>query len=142
MSHERIVDARVQLVAAITLCYILACLFGDRVSALQPSAATANLRPNSDAQLTVEEGAGNLRAEHDYPAVLTPFFFLPVPVNSADREMLMTVKGIGPSLADQILASRLEAGPFRSLADLAKLPGIGAKRAASLASSLRFDDDP
>lgn len=62
------------------------------------------------------------------PWHLTPFFFKKMPINSADKGALMTVKGIGPKLAESILQSRIENGCFRTSADLLTIRGIGPKR--------------
>jgi competence ComEA-like helix-hairpin-helix protein len=82
------------------------------------------------------------RSDNPVPALYTPFFFLPVPINSADKELLMTIKGIGPALAETIISYREQFGPFRDSLDLKKLHGIGARRAASLATELTFIEVP
>lgn len=68
------------------------------------------------------------------------FFFQAIPINSADRELLMTVKGIGPALAGAIIAHRQRFGPLQDIEDLTKIPGVGSKRAAALAPFLLFDE--
>lgn len=60
---------------------------------------------------------------------LTPFFFRKMPINTADREALMTIKGVGPKLAENILLNRLEYGPLKGLEDLQRIKGVGLKRA-------------
>lgn len=47
-----------------------------------------------------------------------------VDVNSASKEELMKIKGIGATLADRIIEGRC----FEKLDDLLKVDGIGAKR--------------
>ena len=74
------------------------------------------------------------------PVELSPLFFQPIPINSAEKEMLMTVKGIGPVLADIIIEYRLRNGPFIDKNDLKALSGIGNKRANYLATVLTFDE--
>lgn len=54
--------------------------------------------------------------------------FFPIEVNSASREELLRVPGIGPRSASRIVTLRRES-KFRSLADLQRM-GAGAKRAA------------
>jgi competence protein ComEA len=49
-------------------------------------------------------------------------------LNTADAEALETVAGIGPTLAARIVAYRLAHGRFRSVEDLARVPGVGPKR--------------
>lgn len=82
------------------------------------------------------------RGDGSVPARYTPFFFLPVPINSADKELLMTIKGIGPALADTIVSYREQFGPFKNSLDLQNLHGIGARRAASLTTELTFIEVP
>ncbi|MBX6378205.1 MAG: ComEA family DNA-binding protein [Clostridia bacterium] len=52
---------------------------------------------------------------------------VPVDLNRADRAALEGLPGIGPVLAERILAYRRANGPFRSLADLENVPGIGPR---------------
>ncbi len=63
------------------------------------------------------------------PADLTPFFFTKLPVNKADKELLMTIKGVGPALAESIIQNRYNHGPFTGENDLIRVKGIGKKRA-------------
>ena len=45
-------------------------------------------------------------------------------LNTASKEKLMFIKGIGPVLAERIIAGR----PYKTVADLLKVKGIGSKR--------------
>lgn len=47
-------------------------------------------------------------------------------LNRATRAELLQVPGIGPALADRIVAYRLSHGHFREIDDLRRVPGIGA----------------
>ena len=49
-------------------------------------------------------------------------------LNTADTETLQALPGIGPALAERIVAYRLEHGPFQTVEDLRQVPGIGTKR--------------
>lgn len=69
---------------------------------------------------------------------LEPFFFHPVAVNDASSQLLQTVPGIGPGLAAKIVNWREEHGTLKSANDLARIPGIGEKRASTLAAHLAF----
>lgn len=69
---------------------------------------------------------------------LEPFFFRLTPVNSASSQLLQTLPGIGPGLAAKIVKWREEHGPLKSADELARIPGIGKKRAATLAAYLDF----
>jgi competence ComEA-like helix-hairpin-helix protein len=73
------------------------------------------------------------------PLCYYPFFFLSLPINSADKELLMTIKGIGPALAETIIVHRQKVGPILNIGDFQEIPGIGRKRATSLAAELVFD---
>lgn len=72
------------------------------------------------------------------PAVFSSFLFLPIPINEADRDLLTTVPGIGPQLADRILALRQEKKQFNGPEDLLAVPGIGPARLQHLAEHLSF----
>lgn len=49
----------------------------------------------------------------------------PLDLNRAAVEELMGLPGIGPVLAERIVAFREEQGPFTSVEDLLQVPGIG-----------------
>ncbi len=51
----------------------------------------------------------------------------PVNVNTADYESLVALPGIGPALAQRIIAYREEHGPFASVEELQKVQGIGPR---------------
>jgi len=46
-------------------------------------------------------------------------------INSADKQALMSLPGIGESKAEAILSYRAEHGPFTNLNELLNVPGIG-----------------
>jgi len=48
-----------------------------------------------------------------------------VDLNKADADSLQAVKGIGPALAERIVAYREANGPFETVDDLAEVRGIG-----------------
>jgi competence protein ComEA len=48
-----------------------------------------------------------------------------VNLNTAEPWLLQALDGIGPKLAEAIVAYREEHGPFRRAEDLARVPGIG-----------------
>jgi competence protein ComEA len=50
-----------------------------------------------------------------------------VNINSASAEELDTLPGIGPALADAIIEYRVANGPFSSVDELARVPGISAR---------------
>ena len=61
----------------------------------------------------------------------------PVSLTTATIEQLDQLDGIGPTLAQRIIAFRDENGGFRSLGQLQEVEGIGEKRFASLQESVR-----
>jgi len=49
-----------------------------------------------------------------------------VDLNTADAQALQRIRGVGPALAEAILAHRAENGPFSSVDELVQVKGIGA----------------
>ena len=56
-------------------------------------------------------------------------------VNRASAEDLADLPGVGPGLASRIVRERVASGSFRSMADLERVPGMGATRAGALAEA-------
>ena len=56
----------------------------------------------------------------------------PIDVNTATVDQLEALPGIGPTLAAAIVQERERNGPFRSVDDLNRVPGIGDGRLAQL----------
>jgi len=65
-----------------------------------------------------------------------------VDLNTASLELLAFVSGLGPSLAANIVAHRLEHGPFRSRAELRKVKRLGPKAFEQAAGFLRLRGGP
>jgi uncharacterized protein len=61
-----------------------------------------------------------------------------VEVNTASRELLAYVSGLGRTLAGNIVAYRTEKGPFHSRNELKKVPRLGAKAFEQAAGFLRI----
>ncbi len=55
-----------------------------------------------------------------------------VNINTANAQTLTSLPGIGPKIAERIVAYREQKGPFRSTDDLMKVKGIGKKTFAKL----------
>lgn len=60
-----------------------------------------------------------------------------VEVNTASEQLLMYVSGLGPVMAKNIVKHRDENGPFKSRAEIKKVPKIGAKAFEQCAGFLR-----
>ena len=73
-----------------------------------------------------------------FPAVKTSAEIFPVNVNSADFNQLVNVPGIGPALAEKIIARRREK-PFKSLDELKQIKGIKDKKLNKIKPYLRLD---
>lgn len=67
----------------------------------------------------------NARPTEDLPAV--PSVSRPVDLNTADRAELLQLPGVGPTVADAILAHRADRGRFDTVDDLTAVHGVGGK---------------
>ncbi len=63
-----------------------------------------------------------------------------VEVNTASKELLTYVSGLGPQLAKNIVEFRNEQGPFRSRKELGKVPRLGPKAFEQSAGFLRIQN--
>ena len=61
----------------------------------------------------------------------------PLSINRADSSSLQTIAGVGPVLADRIVAHREEHGPFDRVEDLLEVPGIGEAKLAAMRDHVR-----
>ncbi len=89
-----------------------------------PSGLPAAL-PASGAELTLRDGGAPATGPMTNP--LRPLFFQAIAVNHADRELLVTVPGIGPALADRIVRHREQNGPYLRPEGLLAVAGIGPR---------------
>jgi competence protein ComEA len=62
-------------------------------------------------------------------------------LNTADAETLQVLPGIGPALAERIVAYRWEHGPFQTVEDLLRVPGIGPKRWERIRHAIRVAEE-
>lgn len=58
---------------------------------------------------------------------ITTFALTPINLNTATATELQTVKGIGPKMAEKIIAYRSQHGQFTTVEDLCAVQGIGEK---------------
>lgn len=63
-----------------------------------------------------------------------------VEVNTSSKQLLTYVSGLGPQLAQNIVNYRNENGPFKSRAELKKVPRLGSKAFEQAAGFLRIRD--
>jgi len=75
------------------------------------------------------------------PVTITPgspeAYRLKIDLNTATWQEIAVLPGIGESKARAIVAERDKNGPFKSAADLSRVPGIGEKRIADLSPYVR-----
>lgn len=62
----------------------------------------------------------------------------PVDINRATAADLMRIPGVGKITAARIIETREESGPFKTVADLEKVKGIGKKKAETIGAYVRF----
>ena len=60
-------------------------------------------------------------------------------LNTATKEALISIKGIGPSYAESIIEMRNQMGYFKSVHDLEYADGIGEKNARFIDKYVRID---
>jgi len=72
------------------------------------------------------------------PPHLAQVFFLPVSINRANKELLTSLPGIGPRLAERIIALREGKGAFQDQTDLLAVPGIGHAKLNRLVERISF----
>ncbi len=56
----------------------------------------------------------------------------PIDINIADAASLEQIRGIGPAKAEAIVKYREQNGPFASVDDLVKVPGLGERTVAQI----------
>lgn len=138
-------DGRLTILLAFAGCFLASVLAAHLVVPLlqyEVVSECKNLAITAANSLMVDK-CREMKANSDKTTIvshLTPFFYEYVQINRADKEMLMTVKGVGPSLADKILRYRRTEGPFNHPKDLLKLDGVGRKKGATLAAEFNFTE--
>ena len=139
-------DARVEVLLFLGIifwCWLLMLTFSSERSSQSQNALTlfwngSKLQSISNQQI-IDGANEKLR---DFPAAITPFFFQPIPVNLANAELLTTISGIGPELADRIITTRNTKGYFSKPEDLLMVSGIGPSRMKQFAPQLSFVQIP
>ncbi|MDP8957691.1 MAG: helix-hairpin-helix domain-containing protein, partial [Actinomycetota bacterium] len=86
----------------------------------------------SDGQQVVVPVRGSTQVEEGVGQGETKGEDGPIQLNEASAAELETLPGVGPVLAERIVAQREEHGPFASVEDLLDVPGIGEAKLAAL----------
>ena len=73
------------------------------------------------------------------PPAVANIFFKPISINRADKNILISLPGIGPVLAEKIVQRRDQHGPFRSKDELLQIAGIGPKKYEVLFDHITLD---
>ncbi|MEG3616660.1 helix-hairpin-helix domain-containing protein [Isoptericola haloaureus] len=105
----------------------------DAVEAAGGATGTADLTALNLARSVVDGEQVHVPAPGEEPRVAAPLAgtaagadaAAPVPLNAADATALTALPGVGPVLADRIVAWRDEHGPFTRFDELAEVSGIG-----------------
>ena len=113
------------LVAIFTLALGLTALSGDLLAAAEKKEVTTPAeKVTAPLKVAPDEKSSSAKATKSIPK--------DVNINTADKEMLTQLPGIGPVLAEAILAYRKDNGNFKSIDELTKVKGIGEKNLAKL----------
>lgn len=83
----------------------------------------ALLYPQADSESRTDHYT--ITVTHKTAEPVTPAPPPPVDINTATSEELQTLPGIGPAIAERIIAYREEHGSFASVEDLLNVKGIG-----------------
>ncbi|MBU0730549.1 MAG: helix-hairpin-helix domain-containing protein [Proteobacteria bacterium] len=101
-----------------------------------PVEVASDIHFKSGVSLTLRNG--HLPHIENLVPLATPFFFLPVPINTADESTLLMIPGIGPHLAAKIVSHRNNKGKFSSIDELAEVKGIGSKKLEKMRKLIRI----
>ena len=107
-------------------------------------ALNAGGNPSPDSVMSKIDSIGHssgqkTQEKHPRMRKMAPKVTLPIHINTASVDELCALKGVGPKLAEKIIAAREAHGPFKSGADLQKVPGIGKKKLENMISGVNFD---
>jgi len=140
-NNGQIFDKRLWVALALAMMLLAVATAKSRSHAV--GTPVQQLITEGDALRLVPAAAAGMRRAKPAAGVestgTTPFFFAPVPLNSADRNLLMTLPGIGPAMADRIISFRRENGPIRDPSDFSRIRGIGPVRLQNLQDLISFE---
>ena len=95
--------------------------------------------PGFDSRVAAFQYKSEVPQQVNLPPGVSNIFFKPISINRAKKEILSTLPGVGPKLAERIVFRRNEKGPFRSKEELLNIPGIGPKKLARLVDHIIVD---
>ena len=97
---------------------------GEMIQLNPPPAVTATATESEVEIINIPEPTAAKVSETEVSAAADDGCIL-VDINTADQQELETLKGIGPVLADRIIAFREENGEFRFIEHIMDVKGIG-----------------
>ena len=126
---------RLTLIISILLVLLFLALLGV---SLAVNARREGMRVVTERTASPEAMAkGGSENEKPYPVMPGDV----ININTDDVSELQRLPGIGPALANAIVAWREENGPFETSSDLKKVPGIGDEVFAAVSEYIVTGDD-
>lgn len=90
----------------------------EKKEVTQETAVVAE-KASPSAKSATEGKASEIKADKAMPKIVN--------INSADKDQLVALPGIGPKTAEAIVAYRKDNGNFKSVEELTKVKGVGDK---------------
>lgn len=107
-----------------------------------PSPEILSQKVPSASRVVIIPGSEGLTGVEILPLSNATRFLLdiPMPLNTATKEDLQIIPGIGPTLAHSIITFRNQNGPFRDMARLKAVKGIGEKKLSRIVHYVTLDN--
>ncbi|PRX20608.1 competence protein ComEA [Orenia metallireducens] len=135
----------VQLGGAVQNPGVYKCQVGERIYQLLKKAGGVSAEANLDSVNLVDEVKDGQKviipankAIEETSHLLSPQATNKVNINTASKERLEQLKGVGPSTAEKIIEYRKQQGGFSSVEELTNVPGIGPKTLEKLKSQIAY----
>ena len=106
---------------------------------LLPLVTIPSTSPEFDSGVSAIQYKSDLPQLINSPPAVANIFFQPISINRAEKEILSTLPGIGPKLAERIVRRRENSGLFRSKNELLHIAGIGPKKLDRLLDHIILD---
>ena len=106
---------------------------------LLPLMTITSASPEFDSRVAAFQYTSDVPQSVNLPPPVANIFFQPISINRAEKEILSTLPGIGPKLAERIVLRRDNKGPFRSKDELLHITGIGPKKLDRLLDHIILD---